>query len=149
MTELDKLFEEEEKIQKSVREISVGLLEMSDFVLAKSPVELASAEIVGKRIRRACDMINDEVHIARKKIGVLLTHKSKVKFKKAVRSLHEMEDELSLIHGDIDAIGDIAESFYESKDRKTAFENLNRHYSELVGHVTSLIIDEENLKSLS
>lgn len=139
MSELAKLFEEEEKIQKSVREISIGLLELSDFVLAKSPVELASAEIIGKRIRRACDMINDEVHVARKKLGVLLTHKSKVKFKKTIRSLHEMEDELSLIHGDIDAIGDVAENFYASEDRKVAFENLNRHYSELVSHVTSLM----------
>ena len=146
MTELAKLFEEEEKIQQAVREISQGVLDMSDYTLAKSAVELAEAEVVGKRIRNACDSINDEVHIARKKLGALMTHTTKVKFKKAERPLHEMENELSLIHGDIEAIGRIAEDFYEAGNRKAAFENLNKHYSELIQHVTSLMIEESELK---
>ena len=148
MTELKQLFEEEEKIQKSVREIAQGLLDLSDFTVAKSPLELASAEIVGKRIRRACDFISDDVHIARQKLGDLMTQDTSVKFKKATRALHEMENELSLIHGDLEAIGKIAEDFYRSKNRNAAFDNLNRHYSELVKHVSSLLVGE-NLNKLS
>ncbi len=148
MTELDKLFEEEDKIQQAVLEISRGVLDLSDYSNAKSAVELAEAEIVGKRIRNACDKINEEVHIARKKLGSLLTNSTKVKFKKAERPLHEMEDELSLIHGDLEAIGKISEDFYHAEDRKAAFDNLNKHYSELVRHVTSLMVEESNLKQL-
>jgi hypothetical protein len=148
MTELDRLFEEEEKIQESVREISQGLLDLSDYSLAKSAVDLAEAQVVGKRIRNACDKISEQVHVARKKLGALLTNSTKVKFKKAEKPLHEMENELSLIHGDLEAIGQIAEDFYGAKNRKAAFENLNRHYSELIQHVTSLMIEESNLKQL-
>ncbi len=148
MTVLDKLFEEEEKIQSAVHEISQGILDLSDYALAKSALELAETEIVGKKIRNACDKINEEVHIARKKLGALLTNTTKVKFKKGERPLHEMENELSLIHGDLEAIGKIAEEFYHAKDRKAAFENMNKHYSELVQHVTSLMLDEAELKKL-
>jgi hypothetical protein len=148
MTDLDKLFEEEEKIQQAVREISQGVLDMSDYVLAKSALELAEAEIVGKNIRKACDKMNDEVHHAKKKLGALLTNTTKVKFKGADKPLHEMENELSLIHGDLEAIGKISEDFFEAKDRKAAFDNLNKHYAELVQHVTSLLVEESNLKQL-
>ena len=148
MTELAKLFQEEEKIQLAVREISQGLLDLSDYSLAKGAIELAESEVVGKRIRNACDKINEEVHIARKKLGALLTNSTKVKFKKSERPLHEMENELSLIHGDLEAIGQIAERFHEAENRKAAFENLNKHYSELIQHVTSLMIEEANLKQL-
>ncbi len=148
MTELDKLFEEEEKIEQAVREISQGVLDLSDYSLAKSAIELAEMEIVGKRIRNACDKINEEVHIARKKLGALLTHTTTVTFKKSARQLHEMENELSLIHGDLEAIGRIAEDFYGAKDREAAFQNLNKHYSEMVEHATSLMIEEANLKQL-
>ncbi len=146
MTDLGILFAEEEGIQKSVKEISQGILDMSDFVLSKSPIELAEAEVVGKRVRNACDKINDQVHLARNTLGKLMTHASKVNFKGSSRSLSEMENELSLIHGDLEVIGSIAERFFEAKDRKIAFENLNQHYSELVEHVTSLMVSESNLK---
>lgn len=148
MKELVSLFQEEEKIQQAVREISQGLLDLSDYMLAKSAIELAESEVVGKRIRSACDRISDEVHVARKKLGALLTDSTKVKFKKAEKPLHEMENELSLIHGDLETIGQIAERFYELENRKAAFENLNKHYSELIQHVTSLLIEESNLKQL-
>ncbi len=148
MSELAKLFEEEEKIQQSVREISQGLLDLSDYSLSKSAIELAESEVVGKRIRNACDKISEEVHIARKKLGALLTNSTKVKFKKSERPLHEMENELSLIHGDLEAIGSIAERFFEAKDRKAAFDNLNQHYSELVEHVTSLMVSEAKMKQI-
>ena len=148
MTELDKLFEEEEKIQASVLEISQGLLDLSDYSNAKSAVDLAEAEVVGKRIRNACDKINGEVHHAKQRLGALLTNTTKVKFKKGERKLHEMENELSMIHGDVEAIGTIAEGFYDAKDRKAAFDNLNQHYSELVKHVTSLMVEESELKKL-
>ena len=149
MKELAKLFEEEEKIEKSVREISQGVLDLSDYSLARSPIELAEAEIVGKKIRNSCDKISEEVHLARQKLGDFMTHTTKVKFKKGERSLHEMENELSLIHGDLDAIGRIAEDFYKSENRKAAFENLNSHYSELIQHVTSLMLEEANIKEIS
>lgn len=148
MKELASLFQEEEKIQQAVREISQGLLDLSDYMLAKSAIELAESEVVGKQIRNACDKINEEVHVARKKLGVLLTDSTKVRFKKAEKPLHEMENELSLIHGDLETIGQIAERFYELENRKAAFENLNKHYSELIQHVTSLLIEESNLKQL-
>ncbi len=148
MKELAGLFQEEEKIQQAVREISQGLLDLSDYMLAKSAIELAESEVVGKQIRNACDKINEEVHVARKKLGVLLTDSTKVRFKKAEKPLHEMENELSLIHGDLETIGQIAERFYELENRKAAFENLNKHYSELIQHVTSLLIEESNLKQL-
>ncbi|VVB81308.1 Uncharacterised protein [uncultured archaeon] len=149
MNELKQLFDEEEKIQRSVREISQGVLDLSDYALAKSPIELAEAEVVGKRIRRACDVISDEVHRARQKLGDLMTHATKVKFKKSGRELHDMENELSLIHGDLEAIGRIAEEFYKTENRKASFANINRHYSELMQHITSLMISESNLKELS
>lgn len=148
MKELKQLFEEEEKIEKSVREISKGVLDLSDYSLAKSPIELAEAEVLGKRIRRACDMISDEVHRARQKLGALMMHTTKVKFKKSNRELHDMENELSLIHGDLEAIGSLAEEFYEAKDRKVLFANINRHYSGLMQHVMSLMVSEANLKEL-
>lgn len=148
MTELDKLFEEEEKIQREVQQISHGIIDLSDYLLAKSALELAELELVGKRIRNSCDKINDGVHIARNKLNSLMTHTTTVKFKKVGRSLHDMENELSLIHGDLEAIGKIAEGFYEANDRKAAFDNLNKHYSELVKHVTSLMVEEAELKKL-
>jgi len=146
MTELGILFAEEERIQLAVREISQGILDMSDYVLAKSPIELAEAEVVGKNIRKSCDKINDDVHLARNTLGNLFTHATKITFKGKERPLHEMENELSLIHGDLEAIGSIAEKFFEAKDRKAAFDNLNQHYSELVEHVTSLMVSEAKLK---
>lgn len=149
MKELDKLFEEEEKIQASIRVISQGLLDLSDYSVVKSPIELAEAEIVGKKIRNECDKISEDVHLARQKLGDFMTHTTKIKFKKSERSLHEMENELSLIHGDLDSIGRIAEAFYKSENRRAAFENLNKHYSELIQHVTSLMLEESNLKELS
>ncbi len=148
MTELQKLFSEEEKIRDGVHAIAEGILELSEHVVDKGVLELAGAEVVGKRVRKACDDINDEVHLARKQLGVLLSHSSEVKFKKSVRSLNEMEDELSLIHGDIDVIGRVAENFFQSGNRKAAFSNLNRHYGELVEHVTSLMVEEAKLKKL-
>ncbi|GEM_PF-3515004 len=149
MNELNQLFEREEKIQETVREISHGLLDLSDYSIIRSPIELAEAEIVGKKIRNACDKVSEDVHLARQKLGDFMTHNTKIKFKKGERYLHEMENELSLIHGDLDAIGRIAENFYKSDNRAAAFENLNTHYSELVKHVTSLIVEESNLKQLS
>jgi len=148
MTDLDKLFEEEEKIQHAISEIAQGILDLSDYSLAKSAIELAEVEVVGKRIRKACDAINDEVHHARKRLGVLLTEDTKVKFKKVEIPLNEMENELSLIHGDVEAIGKIAEKFYGAKDRKAAFSNLNKHYSELVQHVTALMVEESKVKQI-
>ena len=148
MSELKQLFEEEEKIQKALFEISQAMLDLSDYTIAKSPIELAEAEVVGKRMRNACDKISDEVHIARKKLGALMTDMTSVKFKKAERQLNEMENELALIHGDLEAIGGLAERFYEAKSRKGAFENLNRHYSELVQHVTSLMVTESEVKRI-
>ena len=149
MKELASLFQEEEKIQQAVREISQGLLDLSDYMLAKGAIELAESEVVGKQIRNACDKINDEVHIARKKLGVLLTDSTKVRFKKAEKPLCEMENELSLIHGDLETIGQIAEKFYELEDRKAAFENLNKHYSELIQHVTSLMCQKLELANMN
>lgn len=146
MTELGILFAEEERIQQAVREISQGVLDISDYVLAKGPIELAEAEVVGKNIRKSCDKINDVVHLARNTLGNLFTHTTKVKFKGKERPLHEMENELSLIHGDLESIGSIAERFFEAKDRGAAFDNLNQHYSELVEHVTSLMVSEAKLK---
>lgn len=146
MTELGILFAEEERIQQAIREISQGMLDISDYVLSKSPIELAEAEVVGKNIRKSCDKINDLVHLARNTLGKLFTHSTKVKFKGKERPLHEMENELSLIHGDLESIGSIAERFFEAKDRRAAFDNLNQHYSELVEHVTSLMVSEAKLK---
>jgi len=148
MTELDKLFEEEEKIEQSVKEISQGLLDLSDYSLAKSAIELAESEVIGKKIRNACDKISEEVHIARKKLGSLFTDSTKVKFKKIERPLHEMEDELALIHGDLEAIGEIAEKFHEAKNRKAAFENLSKHYAELIQHITSLMCQKLELADI-
>jgi hypothetical protein len=145
---LDSLFDDEDNVRNSVNVISVGIIDLSDFSIVSSAVDLARAEIAGKRIRVACDALNEEVHSARKKLGILLSSKSSVKFKGAVRVLHEMEDELSLIHGDLEAIGTIAVNFFSSANRKVAFDNLNRHYSGLVKHVTSLLISELELKKL-
>ncbi len=146
MTELQKLFEEEQAIQQSVRKISEGVLELSDYSLAKSAIELAEAEVVGKSIRKACDEISEHVHKARKALGAFLTDTSKIKLKGKERPLHEVENELALIHGDLESIGSIAERFFEAKDRKIAFQNLNQHYSELMQHLTSLLLEEAALK---
>ena len=148
MIELDRLFDEEEKIQNAVRDISQGLIDLSDYSIAKSALELAESEIVGKRIRSACDTINDQVHIAKKRLGILFTSTRKVKFKHGEKALHEMEDDLSLIHGDVETIGKIAECFFEAKDRSAAFDNMTKHYSELVDHVTRLMIEGKELKKL-
>ena len=83
-----------------------------------------------------------------KLLGLLLTHSKTVNFKKQVRSLNEMENELSLIHGDIAAIGCVAEGFFESLNREAAFENLSKHYGELVSNVESLMVEEAKLKKL-
>lgn len=146
MTELQKLFEEEQAIQQSVRKISEGVLELSDYSLAKSAIELAEAEVVGKNIRKACDEVSEHVHKARKALGAFLTDASKINLKGKERPLHEVENELALIHGDLEAIGSIAERFFEVRDRKIAFQNLNQHYSELMQHLTSLLLKETELK---
>jgi len=143
---LEQLFEQEELIQKSIKDIAQGILDLSDFVTAKGPLELANAQIVGKRMRRSCDIISDEVHLARKKLGILMLETKSVVFKKSKRALTEMENELSLIHGDVDAIGKISEEFYGAIDRKSAFANVSRHYEELVEHAMSLMVVEGNLK---
>ncbi|MEM3154255.1 MAG: hypothetical protein QW165_01670 [Candidatus Woesearchaeota archaeon] len=146
MNGLKKLFDEENAIQEAVKRISHGVLDLSDYVLSKSAIELAEAQVVGKNVRKACDDINEHVHKARKVLGALLTDAVRVQFKGKERALHEIENELSLIHGDLEAIGSIAERFYDAKDRKAAFENLNQHYSELVRHLTSLMLEEASLK---
>ena len=148
MTELESLFTQEREILESICDIAQSIHEMSEYSVIKSPLELADAEIVGKRIRRACDKVNEQIHAARNKLGALLTHTTKVKLKKAERPVHEVENDLSLMHGDIEAIGRIAEDFFEAKDRKAAFYNMNKHYSELVDHVSSLMAEGPELKKL-
>ena len=142
------LFEEEDEINHDIRRISEALLELSEYVTARSALELAAAEVAGKRIRVACDAINDEVHRARKKLGILMTQKTKVLFKKREMRLTEMENDLAHIHGDIESIGDLALEFYRANDRNAAFQNLNSHYSELVRHVMNLMVDEVETKKL-
>jgi len=146
MNELTKLFDEEQEIQKLVRKISTGILDLSDYSLSKGPIELAEAEVIGKQMRKVCEDINEHVHHATKIIGALMTRTTKVKFKGRERSLHEVENELSLIHGDLEAIGNIAENFFEAPDRKAAFQNLSLHYGELLQHLTSLMLEEFGLK---
>ncbi len=145
---LKQLFEEEDKIHSSVRQIGELLLELSDFSLAKSALELAKVQVIGKRLRNVCDEISDHVHHARKKLGSLMLHHTHVQFKKADKSLHDMERELSLIHGNLETIGSIAESFFESTDRKAAFANLNSAYNSLVQNVMSLLVDESSVKKV-
>lgn len=139
---LDTLFEEEEKIQQGVRSIAQSLLDMSDFVTAKGPIELAEAQVVGRRLKRVCDDLLEELHKARKAVGILLSHEKEGTLNGKKRHISDVEDELSLIHGDIEAIASIAENFYQSQNRKTAFENLNRHYGDLVAHVTQVMVSK-------
>ncbi len=146
MTVFDSLFREEERIAKAVRQISTGLLELDDFIVARGPLELAKAEVSGKRIRRACDEINEEIHEAKKQIGVLMSGTKEVKLKGRKRLLHELEDTLALLHGDVETIGNLAESFYKTDNRRVLFENLNHQYSELMRHVMSLLSDQDMLK---
>jgi phosphate uptake regulator len=148
MSELDALFEEEGKIQQDVREISQGVLDLSDYVLAKSALELGESQIVGRKIREVCDRVGEHVHIAKRKLAALMSNHVNVKFKKAERELHEMSNELALIHGDLEIIGTLAEGFYAAKKRDAAFENINKHYSQLMRHLTSLMMEEANLKQL-
>lgn len=142
MNALSSLFSEEEKIARAVRQISTGILELDDFVLARGPLELAKAEVSGKRIRRACDEINEEIHLAKKQVGILMSSSKEVKLKGRKRFLHEVEDTLALLHGDVETIGELAESFYRADDRKVLFENLNHQYGELMRHVMSLLSDQ-------
>ena len=137
---LDNLFEEEELIHEGVRSIAQGLLDMSDFVTAKGPIELAEAQVVGKRLRRVCDDLLEELHKARKAVGSLLSHEKEGTLNGKKIKLYDVEDELSLIHGDVEAIAIIAENFYGSRDRVVAFGNLNKHYRDLVTHVTSVMV---------
>ncbi|MGK5094629.1 hypothetical protein WDW89_21770, partial [Deltaproteobacteria bacterium TL4] len=136
------LFEEEEKIREGVRSIAQGLLDVSDFVEAKGPVELAEAQVVGKRLRKVCDELLDELHKARKAVGLLLSHEKEGVIGGKTRQFSDIEDELSLIHGDVEAIAVIAENFYQSRNRSIAFNNLNRHYRDLVTHVTSVLVSK-------
>jgi hypothetical protein len=147
MSVLEKLFQEERKISDAVRQIGALVLELSDFTTAKSPLELAHSQIIGKKMRQECDKINEEIHIARKLIGRLMTEKTKVKFKKQERELHELENDLALMHGDVQTLGSLAEHFFEAKDRKAAFQNLNKAYSELMGHVLALVVEEQGLSA--
>lgn len=133
---MNDVLENETRLEKDVKEISKGLLDISDFTKARSPLELAEAEVVGKRIRAACDKIADEIHMAKKKLGIELLHSTK---SKKGRSLNELENLLSLIHGDVETIGNVAVNFISAPNREAAFENMNRHYAELVQHVMSLI----------
>lgn len=145
---LKQLFEEEGKVRDAIREISTLLLDLSDFSLAKSALELAKVQVLGKRIRDVCDRITDDVHQARKKLGDLMLHHTHVNFKKADKALHDMEKDLSLAHGNLETIGKISESFYESKNRNAAFENLNKAYSSLIQNISSLMIDASTVKEI-
>jgi len=147
-SELEQLFEAEEKIQQAIREISTLLLDLSDFTLAKSVLELAKVQVLGKRIRDVCDRISDDIHQARKKLGDLMVHHTHVKFKDADKALHDMEKELSLAHGSLETIGHVAETFYESKNRRAAFDNLNKAFSSLIHNITSLLVDASRVKEL-
>ncbi len=138
---LKKLFEEEERINRAVRVISSGILDLSDYSVASGAIELAEVEVIGKRICEACSEISKEINFARKTLGSFMTSTRVLRFKGFKRHLHEIEDELSLVHGDIDAIGRIAEKFHSAKNRSAAFDNLKRHYSGLVEHASSLLID--------
>jgi len=143
---LGRLFAEEEKVAALVREVSQGLLDLDEFVLAKSPLELAKAEVIGRRIRRSCDQMNEHVHEAKKVIGALMLEKSAVRFRGAEKALHEMESELAQIHGDIESIGSLAESFYSAENREVVFQNLNAQYAQLMRHVMALMATEAVLK---
>ncbi|RMD57858.1 hypothetical protein D6825_02655 [Candidatus Woesearchaeota archaeon] len=143
--ELSKLFRDERKVSELVRELAQGVLDLSDFVLAKSAVELAAAQVAGKRLADACTRVEDLIHEVKKDLGVLLLSYESVEFKGIERPLHEMEDSVSLIHGDLDALRVIAQNFHKAKDRKVAFANASKHYRALVKHIVRLLVEENEL----
>ncbi|PIN76184.1 hypothetical protein COV18_00620 [Candidatus Woesearchaeota archaeon CG10_big_fil_rev_8_21_14_0_10_37_12] len=145
---LSKLFEEEEIIRSHVKDIAQLILELSDFVVATRVLDLAQAEVLGKKVQNVCDKLNTHVHKARKLLGILMTKKTSVLFKGKQVLLPDIENDLSLIHGDVDSIGRIGLDFYKAENRGAAFENLERHYDDLVEHVTNLVVDDTELKDL-
>lgn len=145
---LKSLFKDEVTIAKDVREIAAQIVELSEFAEAKSPLELAHAEVVGKRIREACDRVNDEVHHARRQVGALLSEQESIVVRDTERALNDVFDELSVVHGSVEAIGRIAEGFFEARDREVAYRNLNRVYERLVRQVSVLLSSKQKLSAM-
>jgi len=145
---LDQLFKDEERVVADMHELSAGILSLSEFVSTKTPLDLAQAEVSGKKIRAACDRMNDDIHEAKKELGVLCSQTTSVSFKQQDRLLHEMEDDLALMHGDVETIGRVAEHFFEAPNREAAFENLNTHYGTLVKLAGALLSSRQKLSAI-
>ena len=145
---LKQLFAEEEKVSKAIEQVAEVLIGMSEFVIAKSAMELAQVEVLGKRLQEICDSIKDEVHEAKKTLGSLMMDHTHAEFKGADKSLHDMEHVLALIHSDLSRLGDIGLKFPQSFHKEAAFENLNKAYRTLTENVRQLIVDESPIKKI-
>lgn len=148
MNAVDELFHEVGKVEQGVRELSDHLMALADVAHGKSPVELASAKVMGKRIARACDMILDEVEEAKKRLGTLALQTTSVKTKKGDRAIVNVQNDLALVHSDVEMIAHLAEHFFESEDREDSFTNITEFYGKLIEHVTTLLMDEDALKNV-
>jgi len=148
MNEVETLFEDEEEIARRVHEIARRVLNLGEYVTDQSVLELARAEVIGKQVREECDLIASKVHHARRQVGVMLSQAETVRLKGAERKLEEVLERLSMVHGDIDAIGRLAEGFFEAKDRNVAFGNMSKLYARFIGHMTDVLSSSKSLPAL-
>lgn len=144
--EVSSLFADESRVHDLVHQLASLVHEFADFVLARSPVELAHSRVLGSRIQKVCDELSEIMHGARKTVGALMVDQSHVHIGKRRCLLQDVSDDAALVHADCELIGSLGSAFFEADDRKRAFDNIAEAHNRLLFHVSRLVSDENLLK---
>lgn len=145
-TRVKSLLKQEGSIRDSVVEIVNLITSLSDFVVVKSPVELAKSRVIGLRLQRECERILSIVYESRKSVALLMQAYTHASFKGVSRALQDIMDDLSFIQSDLEVISSIGVSFFSSDNRQASFANLVHAHDRLIRNVISLVSDENDLK---
>jgi len=114
-----------QKINASTHELSITLLDLSDFAKAVlSPAEQKKITSIAKKMVKHAGDIKKEISIARKAV---LTDE-------LVGHLKDIEENVKLL-------GNLARDFAKAKDRQNLFLQINARYAEMVKGLTIVLAE--------
>ena len=118
----------QERVNASVRSLSMALLDASDFTKAAlSAGEKKKAASSSSAVADACDDIRSELVSAKKDVKV--------------KSSLELADHVQDLDGNLKLLRDLAKDFAKTKDRKNVFEQMNARYAEIVKGLTVMLAE--------
>ena len=114
-----------QKINASTRELSIALLDLSDFVKATlSPAEQKKIASIAKKMAKHAGDIQKETSKARKAV-----------------STDELAGHLKDVEENVKLLGNLARDFPKAKDRQNLYLQINARYAEMVKGLTVVLAE--------